>query len=644
MADIFNGGYKETAKRSQYGDFTFGKAKEGDYTPMSVQSCASEDLCDGCYNEKLAKKKRKQQEANKEKEMQNYQKHIEDLKRKQEKEKKFNQALKEDFKKFHPKPVKKSKGKIEPDIEENRFATEYVPNPKLLSYASVIKEEAKKPRGIKKKRPESTEKMATGLLLSPENSERKKLQYIQQKEDLELQIKEKELKKRKEKKIKENDNPVMGQEIFKRQKNIEENKKKRKREIKSDYLNYLKNKEEENLKKKEEKAKQNEEELERIRESQKHLDEEKRIEQEKKRALGNLLASQIQEKSAKKPEKLEGDFVDYAAKSEELVPRPKFDPIKLKQDNDRLLELKRTQRRVEKERERQADLQFLNHEKELEAERAKEESAKKEQLKRYMEESMKDTELKKANSKAQDKKELVYYEELNKEVINQIKEEKEKQKELAKSYAKSLDEQKKLNDEYKNKQRLDELENEKALKGLALYSYENAEHENQAKEKYKQEITKQYKDSLLNKNKHDEPGSVSLYDEAMIKEKEMKEEEDEKKKNEMLKKDYEIAQREIEDKKKCLKDTKAAELTKRLKDLEKEKEDLIKAKKREREAQKKLAGDLNIQTEMEKNRKQREKDNERHAAEIARKISDIKEELKKCTKCDKGIKKPKKAF
>ena len=651
MSQIFNAGYNtEPVQRKGYGDFTFGKQQqEGDRTPSSTTSYAPDDLCAGCLNEQMARRHRKQKELEKERELQNYQKHLDDLKKNQEKEKRFQAALKEDLRKFYPEEVKKPPKKIETEIEENRFATEYIQNPKLAQYAELIKKEAKNPIEKKKKRPEDAEKVMTGLPLDPIDEHKKKLQRIEQKEILELQIKEKELKKLKDKKNKDNGVPELDNQFYKRQMLIENDEKKKKDEIKADYSNHMKDQEKQKLNKKQQREKEIEDGLTSLREAQRQADAEKKAELDKKRDLGNYLSHQIQEKTAKKPLSDGGDFVDPMIHSEDLVKKPYFDPVKVKNDNALLRKQRMTEKELEKEKNREFDLEYLKREKAIDDERKKEELQKRNQYKHDIEDSLMAEKMKKAQEmeeKARERHELDYYDKLNSGMLDEIKLEKAANKNMANDYNKSLEEQQKLRDELKKKDHDNQLAAEKASKGLPLDSYAKAEAQRQAKEKYKQDIEKQYKDSLLYKNKPkngDEVPGQSIYDKMIEKEIKDHEQEDQKKKD-TLKKDYINSKRDLESKKKQDQDKKIHELNSRLKDLENEKADLMKLKKKEREAQKQLANDLKLQEDMNKIKKQRQKEMERHANELDRKISDIKDELKKCAKCNKDIVKPKKAF
>eukprot|EP01022_Parablepharisma_sp_SALTPOND_P028486 TRINITY_DN71042_c2_g1_i1.p1 TRINITY_DN71042_c2_g1~~TRINITY_DN71042_c2_g1_i1.p1 ORF type:complete len:691 (-),score=184.61 TRINITY_DN71042_c2_g1_i1:95-2167(-) len=675
MAEILSPGYVEVPQRSKAGDCTFGNMKTPEKKPLSpvdFKPSSPDQLCNRCWTEEMLQLKKAQEEALKQKEREEFQRHLEDLKREEENQRKRREAIQNELKKAASEALTESAKKKTKRSEQTEPVeppvTEHAVKPKMGNVPYKYREElrneieARRKAAMEEKQKEKEQERAlTGLNFESLKGDKYKEYRGHHKEILKRQIMEEQYRKTQDYGMEDKSPSKLDEDLIARQNAFSEEKQKKKAAVKADYQAYMQAKEMQEMAKRQQKAKEQEEILEKDRTLKEQFQAEKRAEQEKKRNLGSFLESQIQEKSPKKSvAKYSNADIEVTEKAvrpitqpEGTPPKPKLNPIETKKDNLRMVQQKELSKAYEKDKEKELDQEYLKREQMLDKARREAEFLKKEEQRRNYEEACKNLEAKKFHkleARTGDKDDLEYYERLNTELMNKIKEEKTKQKEVTKGYNASLLEQMHANEEAKKKQREYELEKERALQGIDLDSYKRNEVSAKIKEKYKQEISHQYTEALSKKPNTEvgQTGKLSLVDADTEEQRLIKEKEDAKKKKAEQREAYLKALEERASQKKISEEQKIVEITKRKEEEIQTKQYLEQFKKNEKERQKQLAEQLEAQTEMEKAKKGKEKSERfewmddrarKHAEAVEERVNKLREEIQKCIKCNNNFKK-----
>eukprot|EP00826_Nyctotherus_ovalis_P027815 TRINITY_DN2178_c0_g1_i6.p1 TRINITY_DN2178_c0_g1~~TRINITY_DN2178_c0_g1_i6.p1 ORF type:complete len:567 (+),score=199.69 TRINITY_DN2178_c0_g1_i6:159-1859(+) len=395
---------------------------------------------------------------------------------------------------------------------------------------------------------------------------------------------------------------VMDRELEVKLKEEMERAKKLKTMNKESYNEYVKEKREKEIAKKQQFKKAMEERLKNDEEERVKLSEEKKSSEERKKQFIDALKLQIQEDNEKK-QKEETEMrrslnpsasvigeVDHGL---EIAQKEKRDAQQCKVENLLLMKKKKKERAKEKSQEKAKDEEYIKHEEALEEERRKTESRKREQHRRNMIESSHSERKHKKQHHGEDELEREYYESLNQETINKLRQEKAKQREVMRKYGNLLSEQIKETEEHKKKQRELEINTDKKLEGIPLECYKSARYRDERKRKYFQELKKQYEDTVARKSQKEVAEPCNMIIEQVTPEQEA---EELKKKKAIQKSDYLNSVKELNEKQMLKKAKKVEEVKERLNNLEKSKVDAKANRVRQKEAQKRLAGELEKQS------------------------------------------------
>jgi len=393
---------------------------------------------------------------------------------------------------------------------------------------------------------------------------------------------------------------IMDRELEQEIKESMERMKKLRSMAKESYNHYVQEKKVKDEAKKQQHRKEVEERLKKGEEEMKKLLEEKKLNKEKKRQFNDSLKIQIQEKDEKKRAekamtredvKSSSSVIGVVDHDRELLEKEKRGAQQCKTENLVLMKQRKEEKAKKKNQERAIDEEYLNHEKALEKERIKIKLQKREEQRKDMQESSDHKQKKQIDN--EDILTREYYDKLNQDGIRHLKQEKVKQREIMNKYRSALSDQIKQTEEQKKKAYEIETKNDKKLEGIPLECYKSARFRDESKRKYFQELKKQYEDSVPKKKQKEviEPYNMTI--EHVTPEQEA---EELRKKKVIQKNDYLNSMKELDEKRQFKKAKKAEELKNRLNDLEKFKEDTKIDKVKQREAKKRLAEELEKQS------------------------------------------------
>ncbi len=375
-------------------------------------------------------------------------------------------------------------------------------------------------------------------------------------------------------------------------------------------------------------------------------------EMDKKRTLGSYLASQIQDKETKRD--MEKRNKEKERPVDEFASRPHRaespETKTLVADNLKMIQQKAAAKAHDKEKDQMAENEYLDRERRADEMKQQEELRKKDELRKDMQVSLSQVSAKRAKEEEErrgKKGELEYYDNLNKQLRDLVQQEQRQQKDKANDYKSSLQSQMAANEEAKRRQREEDLAKERSSKGFDLEAYKRKDaYDRRA---YNEELKRQYMDEVMRKSASKanpkELEELRRMDELAAKLKQDQQADEYRKKAEQNA-DYksamemrgrekaELDRRNAEDKARFAADAKSAEQLQeeeRLRDLNKKLE---------------LKEALSSQLEAEKAKRAKERSErcewadergKKQLQELEKKMSDLKEEIARCIKCNGPI-------
>ena len=665
-------------------DATFGKRQDSavaktanDSTTLAKQK---EMMCDKCLNKEMLQAKHQHDETLKQRDREAYQRTAEKLRDfgEQEKLRRVQQAtqLKQEALTAQVEAAKRRQKVVDPSEREmyeraseeaekarkaeNERKTEETRqyNKELQRQMDAHKQAAKDSKDHDKE----AERSQKGLDLDYYKGDKYQAHRQQHKQVLEQQLAEEQMRRSKDPGADEAERTAQSkvQEMAANlAKQKEEEERKRKAEVKGDYLAHLQSREAQAAQDRERKIKEQEAHLEQIQALRSETAMQKKQEQDRKKELGSFLANQIQEKEAKRqaakspgpPASEEAEVLENAGRRPDSS---KPETRAVKQENLRLMQERAADKAHDRVQQVQAEQDRLKQLQEQENERRLQEQRKREEQRRDMEEARRQTEAKRANQQAakeDNKADLAYYEALNSQLRLKIQEERDQNKAKEKDYKAGLESQIASKEEAKKRLRQDEQEQERAAKGLALDSYQRDPASD--KRQYQRDLAQQYKDTLAQKAgkrpESNEAEELSRVDQLAEQLRNSQAAEEQKKKQEQ-KEDYQRSLASRDRQRQEAEQQKALERDRHLAEGQKLRSAVEEEKRKDKEKQKRLNEDLATQLEADKTKKEKEKATrcdwmderaKKHAEELERKVSQLKEEILRCIKCNAALDKKK---
>jgi len=614
----------------------------------------NQKLCDRCLNGELSITKCKDEAARIAKDQQEHQKYLDKLRKEEEQlRREKNELLKKQREemvnfaasKFPKKPKdndtainkelseKYEKMQREADIRKSIEKKEYKDQ---LKQQMIDKKNAKQ-----EARRKDNEAMFTGLNISGSLAGRSKIDPSEYRRALQDQINEKHKKRNDNEEDKEAQMQMdnLSAQLINERLKAELEKKKT---LKGGYDAFLQDQERKAREAKLEKAK----DLEDLRKQKEHADQEQQEQRmrdlEKQRELNDYLINQIKERANKR--KTSTSNLDEMPIEEKSVKPIKDNTIAM--DNLKLIQERANIRAMEREKERKEEEEYLRHQKQLQEQERLNEAKKKADQKKFLgsadiERAKKDRELQEKLAK---QRELDYYESLNDRMKEMIAKDSELLKAKMENYRNVLDSQIAEHDTAKRAKREQDMK-DRLNTGLNFDRYKRSPHYDI--QKYREDLKQQWKDDQEkkakgNKEAPEDYAKMKEFEEAYD-QKKLKEELS--KRSEMMndyKKAMELKDKQKEDgRKKELDEQKQLEEARKIDDRQK---DLKNVENNQKKAD--LRNALKTQLEDDRKRRQQEKnernqwfdyDTKKRIRELERKMSNLKEEIERCIKCNDPI-------